>query len=84
VTSRGARRAVNAHRAATAERQTTEAIGVISLSNYTEVAAAQRRRAKQRAEKDRRAGVVVLTSLTEEQLAEDRRDEALMWPARWW
>ena len=31
----------------------------------------------------RRLGIPILTTLNDEQLAEDKRDEALMWPARW-
>jgi hypothetical protein len=83
VTSRNARRAVNAHRRATEARRQVED-SVITLANYTEHVRLQRIRAARQAEEDRAAGVVVLTELTEEQLLEDRRDEALMWPARWW
>jgi hypothetical protein len=32
----------------------------------------------------KKLGIPVLTTLTAEQLAEDKRDEALCWPARWW
>jgi hypothetical protein len=83
MTSRGARRAVTAHRADAERRRRVDDI-VITLSNYTHHQRIQRQRAERQAEEDRRNGVVVLTELDAEQLEADRRDEALCWPARWW
>lgn len=58
--------------------------GIITLANYSDHVRYQKWRSAQRAAENKRLGIVVLTELTEEQLLEDKRDEAICWPHRWW
>jgi hypothetical protein len=57
---------------------------MITLGNWEHRRRHQIHRAAEFRELCKKLGIPVLTTLNAEQLAEDKRDEALMWPARWW